>query len=95
MKAGRLSNEREKRASGTHMHDLQPVYGVLRVKPASPFKRSSFPQSDKKKVLQNSKCTMDDSLIQAEQALSDGDFAAADRLARGVLQAGTSYEALV
>lgn len=55
MKAGRLSNEREKRASGTHMHDLQPVYGVLRVKPASPFKRSSFPQSDKKKVLQKFK----------------------------------------
>lgn len=31
----------------------------------------------------------------AEQALSDGDFAAADRLARGVLRAGTSYEATV
>ncbi|KAK9918866.1 hypothetical protein WJX75_007651 [Coccomyxa subellipsoidea] len=38
---------------------------------------------------------MEDPLAQAEQALSDGDFAAADRLARGVLQAGTSYEALV
>ncbi|BDA46664.1 probable tetratricopeptide repeat protein 37 at C-terminar half [Coccomyxa sp. Obi] len=38
---------------------------------------------------------MEDPLREAEQALSDGDFAAADRLARGVLQAGTSYEALV
>ena len=40
-------------------------------------------------------CIMEDPLREAEQALSDGDFAAADRLARGVLQAGTSYEALV
>ena len=31
----------------------------------------------------------------AEHALSDGDFTAADRLAKEALQQGTSYEALV
>jgi hypothetical protein len=38
---------------------------------------------------------MDDPLREAEQALSDGDFAAAERLARASLQQGTTYEALV
>jgi phage shock protein A len=31
----------------------------------------------------------------AEQALSDGDFAAAEKLAKEALDQGTSYEALV